>query len=809
MQTKNKPLNPNCVHCGEECLSDKIILEDKNFCCSGCKTVFQILNEQGLENYYNIEDTPGVTKRNSLSVDYDFIDNEQVKENIYEFSDGKISRIRIFLPTIHCSSCIWLLENLHKLSSGIIQCRVNFVKKQASIVFKEQEISLKEVLTLLDKIGYTPDLVNSIEDKKHNKKSTKSSRSILYKIGIAGFSFGNIMLSSFPEYFDTLGEITSDFENLFRYSSFVFSLPVVLYSARDYFISAYKSIRSKFLNIDVPISIGIITLFLRSTIDVFIYGNNGYFDSLAGLVFFLLIGKWFQDKTYNALSFDRDFKSFFPLAFKVEKGEEQVFKTLEEIEIGDVAIIRNGEVVPADGVLLNANVGLDYSFVTGESAPVVIKKDENVFAGGQVLGSSAKIKLTKDVSNSYLIKLWNERDDQNENHQKLLNTIDSISQKFTYGVLAIAFIAAMYWGLSTNWGMAVNIFTSVLIVACPCALALSAPFTFGHAIRFLGKKDIFFKNTNVIEKLTRISTIVFDKTGTLTDSSKASIEFISSNSIKEETLFGKIKKICQNSTHPLSKMLAVNYDSFSTQEKLSNFEEIVGNGLKANIGNDSYLLGSYNFLFENGIALEKSLNETPKVYLAENNEFIGVFIFHNKYRDGIFEVINTLKKNFKILILSGDEDYEREKLVNEIGEDIDIKFNQTPFDKKTMIAKLQKQGDVVAMFGDGLNDAGALQQADAGISIIENIGSFSPASDIIIKSNRLNELNSLFNFSKSSLKLLKLSLMFSLFYNVIGMSFAVMGKLTPLIAAILMPLSSISVVVFVTLGIYYLAKKMD
>lgn len=798
-----------CAHCGEDCLSENILFQEKNFCCTGCKTVYQILQDQGLENYYNIEQTPGITKRNVSSKNFDYVDNEKVKEQIYEFTDGKVSRIRIYLPTIHCSSCIWLLENLHKLSDGIIQSRVDFSKKEAAIVFKEDVISLKDVLSLLDKIGYSPDLVNSIENKKNTPSQSKASKALIYKIGIAGFSFGNIMLLSFPEYLDTLNEITPEFADNFRYISFFFVLPVMFYSAKDYFISAYKSLRSKYLNIDVPISIGIFTLFVRSTVDVFILHNVSYFDSLAGLVFFLLVGKWFQEKTYNALSFDRDFKSFFPLAFKVEKDGNQIFKTLEEIELNDIAVIRNGEVVPADGILLDSNVGIDYSFVTGESVPVVVKEGDNVFAGGQILGSSARIKLVKEVSNSYLIKLWNERDDLDSSHQKLLNTIDRISQNFTFGVLSIATIASIYWGFTADWGKAINIFTSVLIVACPCALALAAPFTFGHAIRFLGKKDFFFKNTSVIEKLSSITTLVFDKTGTLTDSSQAEVEFLVAQ--KDEISFDEVRCITENSTHPLSSLLAQHYNQFNAPKSLTYFEEIVGKGIKATIGSSQYLLGSFAFLEEENIVLENSDVKAPKVYLSINGVYKGLFVFHNKYRKNIFNQLLDLKKHYKIVVLSGDESYESEKLSLELGRDVDLKFNQTPFDKRNFIKELQNNGEVIAMFGDGLNDAGALSQSDAGISIIENIGSFSPASDIIIKSNRLGELNKLFNFSKQSLKLLKFSLMFSLFYNLIGLSFAVSGNLTPLVAAILMPLSSVSVVGFVTLGIYLIAKinKLD
>lgn len=798
-------MNQKCTHCGDACLNDKITLEDKIFCCSGCKTVFEILNQEGLGNYYNIESTPGISQKNVSKKNFDYIENPKVKEAIYEFSDGETSRIRIYLPSIHCSSCIWLLENLHKLSSGVVQCRVDFVKKQAAIVFKESEINLQDLLSLLDKIGYTPDLINSIEVKKTRTQSSKHSKALIYKIGIAGFSFGNIMLLSLPEYLDTLKEISKVYTNFFGYLSFFFVLPVVFYSAKDYFISAYKSIRSRYLNIDVPISIGIVTLFLRSSIDVFYFQEVAYFDSLAGLVFFLLIGKWFQEKTYNALSFDRDFKSFFPLAFKIETESTAVFKTLEEIEVNDVAIIRNGEVIPADAILLSNTARIDYSFVTGESLPVTRKENEEIFAGGQIVGESTRIKITKEVSNSYLIKLWNENDKNNEH--KLLHLIDKISRNFTIAILTIALVSGLYWGVTTDWYTAINIFSAVLIVACPCALALAAPFTFGHAIRFLGKKDVFFKNTNVLESLAKTTAIVFDKTGTLTDASKADVSIEKTTGFKINE--AEIAQIVQNSTHPLSVLLASYFGHQKSESSLEFFKEHIGKGLEATVDGSNYLLGSYKYLRENEISFAESSVRNPKVYLAINGEYKACFIFKNKYREGVLNQIVQLKTQFKIFILSGDNDYEKEALESYLGKSVEILFNQSPFDKKNFIAKLQNQGEVVAMFGDGLNDSGALLQCDNGISIIENIGSFSPASDIIIKASRIKQIKDLFQFSKSSVVLLKLSLVFSLLYNIVGMSFAVTGNLTPLVAAILMPLSSISVVGFVTLGISLIAKKLN
>jgi P-type Cu+ transporter len=505
--------NNNCLHCGADCGKNPVIWNDKKFCCNGCKTVYQLLNENKLYNYYNLEDTPGIkVETTEFGNKYAFLDNDEVKQKLITFSEGGISKVKFFIPVIHCASCIWLLENLKTLHKGIKHSFVNFTRKEVDVTFDESLISLRQLVELLSSIHYIPDLSQSQSDKVEDKHSYKK---LLYKIGVAGFVFINVMTYSLPAYFN--GEPLSDkLQSLFNILSYILVIPVAFYSGSDYYISAFKNLLKKNISIDLPIALGIIVLFIVTSYEVFFTGGPGYSDSLSGLIFFLLVGKWYQGKTYEALSFDRNYRSYFPIAVtKINKQIEESI-LLEKIEVDDELIIRNKELIPADSELIEGEGQIDYSFVTGESSPVVKKTGDYIYAGGRQMGGLIKIKVKKEVNQSHLTKLWNQDKTYDKPSDSLKTLSDRISKYFTLIIIAIAVAGFIFWMIKGETHTAIFVFTAVLIVACPCALALSIPFTFGNTMRIFGKSGLYIKNTEVIEKLSHISAIVFDKTGTLT-----------------------------------------------------------------------------------------------------------------------------------------------------------------------------------------------------------------------------------------------------------------------------------------------------
>jgi Cu+-exporting ATPase len=393
-----------CYHCGDDCDREHVVFEGKDFCCNGCKTVFEILNQNDLCTYYDLDKNPGISLKSKKFDDkYAFLDNEDIEQLILDFKDTQIAKVTFYIPSIHCSSCIWLLENLYKLTDGVNHSRVNFVKKEFSVDFNPEEISLRSLVELLATLGYEPNI--SLDDS--SKKSEKSvNRSLYLKIGVAGFAFGNIMLLSFPEYFGFEG-LEQNIQRFLSYLNILLSLPVVFYCASDYFKSAYTGLREKFINIDVPISLGIIVLFTRSLYEIISMSGPGYLDSLSGLLFFLLVGKWFQNYTYQGLSFERDYKSYFPLA--IFKKEFDTFKSIpvNDVKKGDIVKVRNQEIIPVDSILASDHANIDYSFVTGESNPVSKNKGEYIYAGGRQMGESIELNVAKSVSQSYLTQLWN------------------------------------------------------------------------------------------------------------------------------------------------------------------------------------------------------------------------------------------------------------------------------------------------------------------------------------------------------------------------------------------------------------------
>jgi Cu+-exporting ATPase len=582
---------------------------------------------------------------------------------------------------------------------------------------------------------------------------------------------------------------------------FFFSLPVVFYAGKDYFTSAYKGLRSKILNIDVPIALGILVLFVRSSVEIIFDLGTGFFDSLTGLVFFLLLGKYFQQKTYNFLSFERDYKSYFPVAvtriLPINKEENvQIY----EVEKGDRLLIRNQELIPVDGILINGNANIDYSFVTGEAEAVAKKSGDKLFAGGKQLSGILEMEVLASVSQSYLTQLWSNDVFQKDKASSFKTLTDKISKNFTIIVLLIAFLSTAFW-LYFDATKALNVFTAVLIIACPCAIALAAPFTLGSLLRIFGKQKFYLKNATVIEQLASINSIIFDKTGTLTTNKKSTISYKGIPLNNQEKVL--LKSTLRVSNHPLSRNL---YNTFSDVETtlLSNFKEIVGKGIEAEHQKETLKLGSAFFVKKD---LEKLTLDTA-INISFNAIYKGKFIFNNAYRKGVKPLFNALKHNYNLAVVSGDNEGERTFLKENLPSNTKLLFNQKPNDKLEVVKEYQQKNKKIAMIGDGLNDAGALAKSDVGIALSENINVFSPACDAILDASQFHKIETFFKASKKGITIIKYCFALSLCYNIVGLYFAITGQLIPVIAAILMPLSSISIVVFTTISTNIIGNKI-
>ncbi|WP_372917625.1 heavy metal translocating P-type ATPase [Salegentibacter sp.] len=788
----------SCFHCGEECKEEHLRFQEKDFCCTGCKTVYEILNESDLSYYYDLENNPGISPA-ATERKFDFLDNKEIVNKLVEFNEKNTQVVNLLIPSMHCSSCIWVLENLNKLTPGVKTSQVDFPRKSVRITYNTEDVSLKELAYLLSRIGYEP----YISLKDFDEKKPDINRSLIYKLGVAGFAFGNVMFLSFPEYFEVNEFWLERFKHLFRWMMFAFSLPVVFYSGSGYFISAYKGLRANMLNIDVPIALGIAVLFLRSTAEIALDLGTGFFDSLTGLVFFLLLGRFFQQKTYSYLSFERDYKSYFPIGvtrLASDNSEEQV--QVYDIEPGDRILIRNGELIPIDAVLMTGDALIDYSFVTGEAEAVEKFQGETLFAGGRQQGGLIEIEAIKAINQSYLTKLWSNEIFKKNKNSSFQSLINQISKRFTAAVLSIAILSSLFW-MFYDPSKVLNVFTAVLIIACPCAIALATPFTLGNLLRIFGRNKFYLKEAGIIEQMAQIDSLVFDKTGTITTNKKAEIyyEGLKLTSEEEKLLSGSLRA----SGHPLSRQL---YDILNKNEILTpdEFIEHTGKGIEAKHKQSNLKIGSAEFV-QQPLTETRQANKTA-VHISSNREYKGRFIFRNSYRDGLEELFEKLGKGKQIFILSGDNDGEKERLEKMLPLQTKYYFNQKPEDKLEFIKKLQQQGNKVMMVGDGLNDAGALAQSDVGISVSENINVFSPACDGILDASRLKDLDGFFEISEKGMKIIKWSFVLSLCYNVVGLAFAVTGNLMPVIAAILMPLSSISIVAFTSLATNLAGKHL-
>lgn len=784
----------HCFHCGEVCVTSGIQLESKHFCCEGCKLVYQVLNEYDLCEYYDLNKNPGITQRVNVRKDkFAFLEDRSIQSRLISFAGENQVHVVLYLPQMHCSSCLYLLENLHKLDRGVVSGKVNFARKEVTIVFNPKETSLRKVVELLTRIGYEPYI--SLNDLKEKRPGI--NKSMVYQIGVAGFCFGNIMLMSFPEYLG-IDASEASLRGIFRWINFGLAIPVFLYSSLPFYQSSWKSLKHKFLNIDAPIALAIIITFIRSAVEVISGTGGGYFDSMTGIVFFMLAGRILQDKTYRQLSFDRDYTSYFPVAVSVLKDEQEVPTTLPNIKAGDTLLIHNEELIPADGILTRGKAFIDYSFVTGESMPVLKEMGELVYAGGKQTGGNIEILVVKEVAQSYLTALWS-RDELKQDTAKQVSFVHLLSRYFTYIILTLALGTGIYWAIYDPSRMWVAV-TSIFIIACPCALLLSNTFTNGNILRILSRNHFYLRSAQTIESVAGITHIVFDKTGTLTSSLQQEIVY-------EGTPLTRLQKqqiaaLAACSNHPLSKVLAKQFAG-TGNVRVTGFKETPGEGIEGFVQNELVKIGSRRF-----VSNSPADHLGTAVFVSFEGKLHGWFSFSNHYRNAIPSLIQELKKDYRMSVLSGDNDSEETNLRRLLGEKAILLFHQKPEDKLSFVRQLQKRGEKVMMIGDGLNDAGALKQSDVGIALSEQTNNFTPASDAIIEARELSKLTKFIRLCRANQQIVMASFILSIVYNIVGLYFAVRGNLSPMVAAILMPSSSLCIFLITFGSSSWLARRM-
>jgi Cu+-exporting ATPase len=759
-----------CFHCGEACDKELIVQAEKNYCCNGCLQARMLIDNSILcapddENF-----APEInSKRNWEELDIPTIAKRSI---IYE--DADVKHLRFTLSNIHCASCVYVLEHLHKLEPGILKTEVHFAEKTIRMVIRK-EVPLSKVARQLALVGYAPD-IESVEST--SSETEKSRKFRLRALVIAGFCFANIMLFSIPEYMDLELKNDPNFVYFFRTINVILSLPVFFYSSIEFYRGALTGIRNKFMHIDFPLVISLCVAYSRSLYEVISNTGSGYFDSYSGIVFFMLIGRHFQDLRTDKLGFSKSFKSYFPIVISTKRGNAFQNIPLAEVQEQDEIEIHKQEVIPADGTLLNEEAELDYAFVTGESDHKTFLRGTTVYAGARNCSGNIRIRVEKVMEDSHLGLLWNKEARKEENAERQSFT-HAVAKWFTLFLLVMSFGAFLIL-YPSDPNKAFRALTTALIVACPCALLLSHTFTTGTALRLLAQGKLLFKNSFVLDKLATVQAFYFDKTGTVTDTHQVRVKYTGEALQPEEkNAFGEL---LASSLHPISQSLL---NEFPRNEHciLSEFEETPGMGTSGKV---------------NGIFFElKKNNDGPGTALWINGKWRGVFHLEFEIRNGMKDMLQQIKEGNKLGLLSGDSNADDLRMRKLFPFGSELVYKLSPMDKAKGIATMEKTMRC-AYVGDGLNDTGALQEASVGISVSDAHQRFTPAADVLIPGELLQHLPAIVSYAKACRRIVFFSFGLSLLYNVIGLSYALTGNLSPLVAAVLMPVSTFTIILFTT-----------
>lgn len=793
-----------CKHCAGHFEGEAVIdANGDEFCCNGCKNVYAYLNSRGFSEFYSKlkKGEQNLAKPSSKHFDKQSASSMFSKLLRRDESSPFICELEVLISGIHCPACIWLNEKALSNLEGVLELNISATTSKARVLFDERKTALEDILNLIIAIGYDPKPFNEVNGAKNSL-----SREYYAKLIVALACSMNIMWVAIALYSGYFEGLSAGAKKILHFAEFVLASPPVFYTASVFYRSALSALKLRQINMDVNVSLGILSVYFYSVYAMLSGAEQVYFDSACMLVTFIFAGKFLQTKaTQKAAQELENISSLFVEQVMSVKNNSRIpsiseFKPCDvsEVKSGDFVLLRSGERAMIDGVVLSGEASVDNSSINGESVPVGISKDDALLSGALCAEGSVIYKATSSFQGSFLNKLSKLLSNASFARAEIEELANKISSHFGWAILALCVASFVFWSAAniSAWSgaNAFGIAISVLVIACPCALSLATPIATLVAMGTSTKRSIVFKDAKVLETLAKCDIIAFDKTGTL---SKANLKVLKGQRFlpfDDEALLA----LASASTHPISKAVA----SYILENALSpfrlgaleNIQNIAGKGITATYKGIKIAGGSAAFVKSLGASLaDDTGGSSSEYYFMYDGKLVARFFLDDELREGAKASIKELKKmGLKVLMLSGDKQIVASKVASELG--IDESHGElNPEQKALLIKELQKSANVV-MVGDGINDILALKSANVGIAMGSGASVSVGVSDVVLLRDELGDLVFALRQAKKTFKIIKENLFISLVYNALSIPLAMAGFIIPLFAAISMSFSSLLVV---------------
>jgi Cu+-exporting ATPase len=798
-----------CNHCHLE-FDDSVMIKegDLNFCCKGCQGVYHILKDDGLDSFYEKLGNKTIAPPIEVDDDIQRFDTKSFEDTFIKTTQDGYNQIDLIIEGIHCAACVWLNEKVLFETEGIISADINFTNNKAKIVWDNDKIKLSQIILKIRSIGYN---AYAYDASVADEQVVKAKRSYFIRMMVAVFASVNIMMLGVAKYTGFFTGIDEQIREYIHIGEFIFCTPVLFYSGWIFFRGAFYGLKNRILNMDFLVSSGATLMYLYSLYILFGGKGESYFDSVTMIITFVLVGKYLEviGKKSAVDTLDK-IKSSIPLEATVVKEGVKKAIALNSIEVGDIVEIRSGEKVCVDGKIISGEGTFDESSLTGESLPIFKKIGDNLYSGTINNDSLIRYEVTKTYKESTLNSIVTLLEDSLSSKPEIEYKANEISKGFSLTILTLSFLTFIVWyffGIDfgfdyenvSHFEKSFIVAISVIVIACPCALALATPIASLIGISELAKKGLLFKEAKFIETMAKADTLVLDKTGTITKGElKVKKARILDKNIHKLNL---MYSLLDSSTHPISKSvkkyLQKKYDNLELKD-IFDVKTVQAKGVVAkykNIeGKTFHLLGgNVDLLRENQI--NYNFDSGNSVYIfAINRRVIATFELADEIREEAKDLINSVQKNgLEVVMLTGDNESIASKVASKVGIK-KVVSHIDPIGKADYIKKLKKEGKIVVMAGDGINDSVALANSDVAIAMGNSADVTISVSDIVLLNSSLSSLKYAFVLSRRTYKFIKQNLLLSLIYNSITIPLAMAGLVIPLVAALSMSLSSLLVV---------------